>query len=439
LSEEKQANLLSRNSSLFFQLFLAFYFGAKTGIEQINLLKNFSEPITNLHHQQQQHLHHHQQQQLQPCFISFHHFVRLIKMFKPSADLNFYQRLILRLLNIQLPSMKTIALLSYFVVFDDHFESLRDVQHLFERLIDRTDLRFGIKDFSITLLQMAAFFAHNVSTEKSEIYADSSCLSFIHSPELEYSEEEETWLVGQFRLIEQAFRSLSIGEKMIREFMLFSVGVPLPKDHMPSFLSIYFERILRIYQIHSDFVELPSHLQVEHIRNNSKLGLAMMILKCESSKTFADQLRDGFGELDDTRWNELYLPLLGDKRNLPKLTMQQASDDGSVPLRNVELKNYHKLVNDLHFLVDEPWLFKICLLLTLTLPNGSGGISLLHRKYVNILRRRLQWIRRSRRESESSSSVEALSPEFEMTKIMSGLRMLDRVSEIAFQIMSSNS
>jgi hypothetical protein len=167
--------------------------------------------------------------------------------------------------------------------------------------------------------------------------------------------------------------------------------------------------------------------------------LAMMILKCESSKTFADQLRDGFGELDDTRWNELYLPLLGDKRNLPKLTMQQASDDGSVPLRNVELKNYHKLVNDLHFLVDEPWLFKICLLLTLTLPNGSGGISLLHRKYVNILRRRLQWIRRSRRESESSSSVEALNPEFEMTKIMSGLRMLDRVSEIAFQIMSSNS
>jgi hypothetical protein len=162
---------------------------------------------------------------------------------------------------------------------------------------------------------------------------------------------------------------------------------------------------LRIYQIHSDFEELPSHLQVEHIRNNSKLGLAMMILKCESSKTFADQLRDGFGELDDTRWNELYLLVLGDKRNLPKLTMQQASDDGSVRLRNVELENYHKLVNDLHFLVDEPWLFKICLLLTLTLPNGSGGISLLHRKYVNILRRRLQWIRRSRRESESSSSV----------------------------------
>jgi hypothetical protein len=105
--------------------------------------------------------------------------------------------------------MKTIALLSYFVVFDDHFESLRDVQHFFERLIDRTDLRFGIKDFSVTLLQMAAFFAHNVSTEKSEIYADSSCLSFIHCPELEYSEEEETWLVGQFRLIEHFDRCRS--------------------------------------------------------------------------------------------------------------------------------------------------------------------------------------------------------------------------------------
>jgi hypothetical protein len=219
----------------------------------------------------------------------------MIKMFNPIADLNFYQRLIFRLMNIRLPTMEKILLLSYFVVIaNNNFEASED---LLEGLIAGTSLHFNVKDFLATLFQMARFFAHSMSKEETEISADSSFLSSIS-----YSTEDETWLVGQFNLIEQAFRSLSIGEKMIEEFMLFSEGVPIPKDHMPKFFAINFERILRIYQIHSDFAELPSQFQADHIRNNGRLGLAMMILKVESSKTFADQLRDGFGELDDTRY-----------------------------------------------------------------------------------------------------------------------------------------
>jgi hypothetical protein len=139
------------------------------------------------------------------------------------------------------------------------------------------------------------------------------------------------------------------------------------------------------------------------------------------------------------RWNELYLPHLGANRNLPKVSMQQFSDHQSVTLHKADLENYQKLVADLHFLVGQPWLFKICLLLTLTLPpDKSGGTNPLHKRYLNILRRRLEWIHQGHRES-NTTTVKALSPELEFTKIIAGIRMLNRVSEIAMKIMSFDS
>jgi hypothetical protein len=45
---------------------------------------------------------------------------------------------------------------------------------------------------------------------------------------------------------------------------------------------------------------------------NGHLGLSLFILKAESCETGMDQLRDGFGEADEEKWNTEYLPMFGD-------------------------------------------------------------------------------------------------------------------------------
>ena len=62
--------------------------------------------------------------------------------------------------------------------------------------------------------------------------------------------------------VTKVFRSVSVGEQMTREFMMFSVGVPLPPDHMPKMFSILLERIWRVYRMHPEFEEMPTQLQV---------------------------------------------------------------------------------------------------------------------------------------------------------------------------------
>jgi hypothetical protein len=49
---------------------------------------------------------------------------------------------------------------------------------------------------------------------------------------LPYTEEEESWLVQQFRLLDEAHNSVSFGEEITREFMMYSLDVPVSKTYM---------------------------------------------------------------------------------------------------------------------------------------------------------------------------------------------------------------
>jgi hypothetical protein len=49
---------------------------------------------------------------------------------------------------------------------------------------------------------------------------------------LPYTEEEESWLVQQFRLLDEAHNSVCFGEEMTREFMMYSLDVPVSKTYV---------------------------------------------------------------------------------------------------------------------------------------------------------------------------------------------------------------
>jgi len=385
-----------------------------------------------------------------PHFISLEQFNAITKMFRINADLNEYKELIYKLRNIYLSSNQQISILAYLVIFDmdpsfyiNNIDTLRKIEaansQIYETYISFSESKnFGIEEFIVILKKMTCFFNYNLETNQSvqkfenQLFDLSSTFNLYNT----YSTEEESWLMNQFDLIEQAFRSVSLGDQMIKEFIMTSVGIPLPRDHMANIFAIFLERIWRVYRIHPEFLEMPTHQQKELITKNSTLGLALLVLKAESCKTFADQLQEGFGELNDQKWRELYSPLIEQFKNVPAIRMRQVAEKNSVALTSNECQIFQMITHKGSYLVSEPWFFKICLLLILTLPQGSmsdGSVgNALHTKYLTILQRRLNWINWNKVNEEEDLVT---NEDKDMEKIMEGIQNLKIFSSVTYQVM----
>ncbi len=74
---------------------------------------------------------------------------------------------------------------------------------------------------------MAVFSALKISWNQHQ-----SGLLSLSQLVLPYTEEEESWIVQQFRLFDKAHNSVSFGEDFTREFMMYSLDVPVSKMYM---------------------------------------------------------------------------------------------------------------------------------------------------------------------------------------------------------------
>ena len=368
--------------------------------------------------------------------VNLQSFNSVSKTFKAGAELCFYFRLLMRLHNIRVSSMKDLAVLAFVTLFDagtgtgngSRFdpETLRVRQLLFDGFIAKPEFGFNLDSLSSTLVTMHSFSrqcaAANNATHKS-----------LCAMTVAYSEDEEKWLKGQFSFVEQAFRSLVVDEEMIQEFMLIPYGVHPPKDHAKKIFSIFFERVLRVFQVHPDFAALSGAEKAVCIRGNSPLGLALMIVKAETCPSFIEQLKDGLGELDDDRWKELYLPMAEMHKNFAPTTVTEIGKTAQNVNVNADMALFSQLAKTVAVLTKDSWMFKLSLLMVLTLPQeteSSRVMSSLHSRIRMAFERRLRWTR-------ELQLNEAQVPEPDMSTIMTGIKNLSILSGIALKFMGS--
>ena len=265
-------------------------------------------------------------------------------------------------------------------------------KYLFDNFIVKISSKFDMSsDFLTTLRLMSTFFQRNTSDPSMMTSSD----VITNSPVVPYTGEEELWLMNQFTLIEQAFRSLAVDEKMIQEFMLIPFGVFPPMEHTSKMFSIFLQRIFRVYDINADFEEMmqDQSLRTQLIIRNSPLVLALLAAKADNCTTFNDQIRVGLGELDDSRWNEHYMPMLEACKEYPATTIKGMLEKSPSLLVDCNLASYVDLTDSLAILTNDPWMFKAAVLLTMTLPDSADfGANPLHNKYVTVLGRRLQCV-----------------------------------------------
>ena len=74
-------------------------------------------------------------------------------------------------------------------------------------------------------------------------------------------------------MVEQEFMAIPMGEEIIYEFMMYSLGVPLSKKYMPTMFSVIFERMVRMFKAFLEQVSrLCENIKENSLKNNEKLN-----------------------------------------------------------------------------------------------------------------------------------------------------------------------
>ena len=238
-----------------------------------------------------------------------------------------------------------------------------------------------------------------------------------------YTNEEEAWLKRQLQLVDDAYMSVPVGETITKEFMMFSLGVPLSKSYMVNFFSIIRERIWRIFKVHPDFEDLPLETQLKTFTEHCFAGISLMIIKAELCESGMEQLQLGFGKGEETVWKASYDSVFDAPQKIRKMSM--ANNNTFSP---EQAASFSMLLEEAKDFVNDPILYKINLLMALFQDDGqTAGLNKVISKYSVVVRRRLEWMRRSKR-TRGSNPVLTKSPDLVLGRMNYVVRVLNKMS-----------
>ena len=289
-----------------------------------------------------------------------------------------------------------------------------------------TNQDFDLHDLAKVLSQMAVFCTYNIDwneiTEPGQKRLDFSGSNIV----MTYTVEEEAWLGQQLKLVDEAFRSIPLGENLMDEFMMFSLGVPLSRNYKPAVFRVMLERVRRVFNIHPEFGEFSAAAQQNILRKNSLLGLALYVVRAENLSGI-DQIREGMGELDEEVWNTNYSTVFDSPDKFTKISLANMH-----LLSPEQWSVFSNLLSLTQTLVSDPDFYKLNLLYTLTQPQHDEENRMLFKlnfKYKTILTRRLKW-----KPDWIRQSVE--DPDQLVEKIFYSLDALKGIAQLNEQIMN---
>lgn len=244
-----------------------------------------------------------------------------------------------------------------------------------------------------------------------------------------YTNEEEAWLNRQLRLVDEAYVSVPVGESLMQEFMMFSLGVPLSKSYMGNFFSIIRERCWRMLKVHQDFEDMPMETQLKAFTENCFSGIALMIIKAEMCESGMEQLQLGFGAGEETVWKTSYDSVFDAPQKIRKLTMATSNT-----FTREQGEAFGMFVEEAKDFVNDPILYKINLLFALFQDDGqNAGLKKVVSKYNVVVRRRLEWMRRTKRTRGNNPAL-ARSPDLVLGRMDYIVRVLNKMAGMILSV-----
>ena len=333
-------------------------------------------------------------------FTNFKRLASQFELFRPDANLEEYEQLLDQLQTVTFlnrPDQR--SLLAYVVLFccDDLIyigdnESLEDStimnEIMFDTFVATKNNEFDMHDLSKVLIKMAIFCTYNMDwgglannvRKDREVSMSRIVMTF--------TMEEEAWLNQQLHMVAEAFRSVPAGRDMLHEFLMYSLGVPLSRNHMPNVFKMLLERVRRVFGIHPEFEGLSVAVQRNLLMTRTSLALALTSVRSESLSGI-EQIQEGIGELDETTWREDYFPVFDSPEKISKVSIQYCFTED-------QWNKFSILMSATRILFDHPEFYRLSLLFALTKPESGDDENAdplfnLHFKYKMILIRRLRW------------------------------------------------
>lgn len=413
LNKNDQRILLARNTPMHIQFGTGFFFGASSVKNQLDLLKSYRQLTVGREFSPKPDLNdiikELNVETNSKNFMDVKRYNSITKLFIPGSDVDHYIQLTDQIKRLfPNPGIELRAIMSFAMLFDFDNETrfsdpdaVRQVRNEADSLVRSRGVMDNFEELKSVLRKMAAFCAYNISWDDYHSEAngavsvaedDQSCQFPWFKLVMSYTDEEERWLKLQSSHVDEAFRTVPIGDEMLNEFSMYSLGVPLSRRYMKSVFSITLERMWRVLRVHPEFQELSGQAQREVMEANGSLGLAVMISRYESLCGI-QQIREGLGELDEARWRENYLPAFQNLDKVRRMRMKDVVAEMSVNLSQDQLNDYYRILGVLGPLVSDPILYKLLLLLVLLKPLDSRWkIAETHSKYLMISQRRAEWL-----------------------------------------------
>ena len=239
-----------------------------------------------------------------------------------------------------------------------------------------------------------------------------------------YTQEEECWLQNQIQEVEAAYQSVPIGEELLEEFTMFSLGVPLSKSYLKSVMSLGLERARRMFQAQPQFTVLPTKYQLDILLQRGLVIMCVFLCKVSSFDNGMEQLRYGFSQNDEEIWNRKFEAVFK-KKELKTLGLFESSYELPFLLSKEQNRCLQKIFEAVPTLLKDPLVYGFILLLTLSKPiegaNSMDNLSKLNSNYKLLMQRRI---------SSSLSKSKVKNPQEVIQKVSLSLTQLEQMAAI---------
>ena len=397
-------------------------------MDQLSVIQNFSQKSESEKCEEQT--------LTEASHLDIHFFNLTTKMFKPEADLFYFEQLIQYVRNTRVLDLEKQSILAFCILFDhDETTNLAVPHALFDINLDNTELiessirkfdsSFDIQDFKSTLVKMAVFCSYNFLWEGADVESENVTKQLI---DIKYTQNEEVWLLAKVKEVDGAMKSVPISSDILEEFAMVNLGVPLSKHYFAQTTALSMERAWKIFLTQPEFYTLPAAVQIEVKLDRVMSAVAMIYAIADSFETGTEQLRFACGEEDQIYWNEKFHQVFG-ATELQKVGFFQSTPDLPEFRPDDESNVVLTFMTEASALAKDRVLWGTMMLLIVTKPlEGSSSfhpLSVLNSQFQFVLGRRLRWLFKK---NKNGPDWRYFDPNELFAKVMTILKNIDLVA-----------
>ena len=308
---KQQKDTLLRGAQCLTQYFIGQYFAAIDGESQIKWLTSFydslqieSVELKNIH------------------YLGFEEFNKLVGLFTPGLEFSLYLSQVEAFRSWKIPSWFNglIAAICLFFPGDGINKAFcgEDMELLVKAAIPGIKLT-GSFCTSLTKLCESMFkvFESHLDGTAIDNISLTSVLSEVLVP---FSESEEIWLNKRLAIFDQAFNSVNFGFELVREYIMYSLSVPLSKRFASCTTVIFTERLKRALLKIPEFHCLRAKEQAIMLQANVMPAVSVYISRLVCFSDAEEQMRFVFGPEDRQMYANQFEGVMGGRNKLSMIT-----------------------------------------------------------------------------------------------------------------------